>query len=109
MGDELIADAADGEQVDGVGRVGFDVAAKANDEVVDGAGVGVFVDAPDLLEDFFAGDDLAFAVGEVAEEVGFHHGEVGGGVRSDELEGVETNKVIVEGVLVGWGGLGHRV
>ena len=38
-----------GGEVGGVGGVVFDVAAEADDEVVDGAGVGVGVDAPDLL------------------------------------------------------------
>ncbi len=43
--------ASHGDEVLGVGGVVFDVAAEADDEVVDGTGVGVFVDAPDLLED----------------------------------------------------------
>ena len=55
-----------GDQVAGGGGVVFDVAAEADDEVVDGASVGVFVDAPHLFKDLFAGDDLAFAFGEVA-------------------------------------------
>ena len=87
-------------EVLGVGGVVFDVAAEADDEVVDGAGVGVFVDAPDLFEDVLAGDDLAFAVGEVAEEVGFHEGEVGGAVGGDEFEGIEADGAVVEGVVV---------
>src|SRR5579871_5541832 len=72
ISDEAVAYAADGDEVLGGGGVVFDVAAEADDEVVDGAGVGVFVDAPDLLEDVFTGDDLTLAVGEVAEEVGLH-------------------------------------
>ena len=54
----------------------------------------------------FAGDDLAFALGEVAEEVGLHEGEVGGAVGGDELKGVEADGAVVEGVFVGrcWGG-----
>ena len=51
VGEEAVADAADGGEVLGVGGVVLDVAAEADDEVVDGAGVGVGVDAPDLLED----------------------------------------------------------
>jgi hypothetical protein len=84
----------------GVGGVVFDVAAEADDEVVDGAGVGVFVDAPDFFENLFAGDDLAFAVGEVAEEVGLHEGEVGDAVGGDELECVEADGAVVERVFV---------
>jgi len=76
--DEAVAYAADGEEVDGVGGVGLEVAAEADDEVVDGAGVGVFADVPDVFEDFLAGDDFAGAIDQVAEEVGFHEGEMGG-------------------------------
>ena len=107
VGEEAVADAADGGEVDGVGGVVLDVAAEADDEVVDGAGVGVFADAPDLFEDLLAGDDVAGAEGEVAEEVGLHDGEVSGTMRRDELEGVEADGAVVEGVGVGVGrGLG---
>src|SRR5260370_22532125 len=76
VGEEAVADAADGDEVLGVGGIVFNVAAEADDEVVDGAGVGVLVGAPDLFEDLFAGDDLAFAFGEVAVEGGFPVGLV---------------------------------
>ena len=72
--DEAVAYAADGEEVDGLGGVGLEVAAEADDEVVDGAGVGIFVDVPDVFEEFFAGDGFVGMVEEVAEEVGFHEG-----------------------------------
>jgi len=101
VGDEAVADAADGCEMLRVGGVVFDIAAEADDEVVDGAGVGVFVDAPDLFENVFAGNDFTFAVGEVAEEVGFHDGEVSGAVGGDEFEGVEADGAVVEGVGVG--------
>src|SRR5215469_4885361 len=97
--DETVANAADGDEVLRVGGVVFDVAAEADDEVVDGAGVGVFVDTPDLLEDLFAGDDLAFTVGEVTKEIGLHDGEVGSAVGGDELEVIEADGAVVEGVL----------
>src|ERR1017187_5444332 len=51
VGEEAVADAADGEQVLWVGGVVLDIAAEADDEVVDGAGVSVFADVPHLLED----------------------------------------------------------
>src|ERR1019366_2452365 len=51
VGEETVADTADSGEVLGVGGIVFDVAAEADDEVVDGAGVGVRVHAPDLLED----------------------------------------------------------
>ena len=78
FGEETVTDAADSEQVDGLGGIGFEVAAEADDEVVDGAGVGVFFDVPDILEELGAGDDLAGVVQEIAQEVGFHEGEMDG-------------------------------
>ena len=87
----------------GVGGIVLDVAAEADDEVVDGSGVGVFADVPDLFEEGFAGDDLAGTIGKVAEEVGLHDGEVSGAVRGDQLEGVEADGAVVEGVGVGGG------
>ena len=100
IGEEAVADAADGEEMGGIGGVVFKVAAEADDEVVDGAGVGVFVDAPDLLEDVFAGDDLGGMGGEVAEQVRLHEGEVRGAMRGDELEGVEVDGAPGEAVAV---------
>ena len=92
--------------MDGIGGVVLDVAAEADDEVVNGSGVGVLADAPDVFEDLLAGDDLAGAEGEVAEEIGLHDGEAGGAVRGDELEGVEADGAAVKGVGVGGGWFG---
>jgi len=110
VGDEAVTDAADGEEVDGLGGVGFEVAAEADDEVVDGAGVGIFFDVPDVFEEFFAGNDLAGMVEEIAEEVGLHEGEVDGFVVVADFEGVEIDGATGEGEgwlrrLVGEGGL----
>ena len=66
FGDESVAYATDGEEMDGFGGIGFKVAAEANDEVVDGAGVGVFFDMPDVFKEFRTGDDLAGVVEQVA-------------------------------------------
>src|SRR5579872_558625 len=54
---EAIADAADGLQVLRGGRIFFEVTAQAHDEVVDGAGVGIFAHMPDLIQQFLAGND----------------------------------------------------
>jgi len=104
VGEEAVADAADGGEVDGVGGVVFDVAAKTDDEVVDGSGIGVLVDSPDLFEDGFAGDDLVGAVGKVAEEVGLHHSEMRRPVGCDKLQGIEMDGAVVEGKGVWWRG-----
>jgi hypothetical protein len=113
-GEEAVADAAHGDEVVGVGGIIFDVTPQAHDEVVDGAGISVFMDAPDLFEDLLAGDDLAFAFGEVAEEVGLHEGKVGDPVWRDEFESIEADRAVVEYILVGltresrWRGLWSR-
>jgi hypothetical protein len=49
-----IADAAHGPEKDGIGRICFDIAAQAHDEVVDGAGVRILAHAPYLLEQLLA-------------------------------------------------------
>ena len=54
--------------MDRCARIGLEVFAEAEDEVVDGAGAGVNVVAPDLFEDVFAGNDFAGAGGEEAQE-----------------------------------------
>jgi len=48
---EAVADASHREQMDRLGGIVFDVAPQADHEVVDGPGVGVFVQTPDLLQD----------------------------------------------------------
>ena len=52
---EAVAYAADGEEVAGGGGVVFEVTAEADDEVVDGAGVGVFMHASDFFVRVLAG------------------------------------------------------
>ena len=95
--------------MDGVGGIGFEVAAEADDEVVDGAGVGVFADVPDVFEDFFAGDNFIGAIDQVAEEVGFHEGEVGGlrwcvrAFGGADFEVFKADGATGEGEVRGWG------
>src|SRR5450432_2166875 len=72
VGDELVAEATDGDQVARFGGVGLDVAAEADYEIVDGAGVGVFAEVPDVVENGFAGYGFAGAADQVTEEFGFH-------------------------------------
>ena len=108
IGEEAVADAADGGEVLRVCGVVFDITAEADDEVVNRAGVCVLVDTPHLFEDVFAGDDLAFAFGEEAEQVGLHHGEVREPVRGDQFERIEVDGAVVEGVGLGrWGFAGR--
>ena len=54
------------------GGVVFDVTAQANDEVVDGPRIGIFVQTPNLFEHRFAGDRLSFVLYQVPEDVHLH-------------------------------------
>src|SRR5262249_47366399 len=56
---ELVAGAADRLQVARHARVGLEVAAEADDEVVDRPRLGVGAEVPDLLQDLALGDDVA--------------------------------------------------
>ena len=47
---EPVADASHGEQVLRTLRIILNVAAQAHDEIIDGASVGIFPQAPDFLE-----------------------------------------------------------
>src|SRR6476620_3463864 len=67
MGIELVAETADGTQVARLGWFALDVAAQADDEIVDGTCVGVFVEIPDVLQDRFAGDGVASVLDQVAK------------------------------------------
>src|SRR5271156_1050424 len=87
----------------GLGGVFFDVAAEADDEIVYGAGVGVFVQAPDVFENGFAGDGAAFAADQVTQEFGFHEGELDRFVVGAQLKRSEINGLAVEGKNFGIG------
>lgn len=67
--------------------IGLEVFAETEDEVVDGAGAGVDVVAPDLFEDVLAGNDLAGAGGEEAQEhrLAFGDGALLAGTRDDAV------------------------
>ena len=78
-----------------VGRVVLDIAAQSDDKVIDSPSVGVFMNAPDLLEDLLAGDDLTFPIGKISQQIGFHQGQVGNAVRGDEFQGVEPDGAMV--------------
>src|SRR5580704_5603741 len=61
VGEKAVSDAANGEEVARARGIGFDVAPEPDHEIVDGASVGVFVQAPDFFENFFARDYTAIA------------------------------------------------
>ncbi len=98
--------------MNGLGGVGFEVATEANDEVVDGAGVGVFFDVPDIFEQLGAGDDLVGVIEKIAQEIGFHEGEMDGfflrgiGIARADFEVVEIDDAAGQRVGGRWFGGG---
>jgi len=54
IGHELVSKTSNGYQVPRFRGFALDVAAQTHDEVVDRAGVRVFVEVPDVLQDGFA-------------------------------------------------------
>ena len=85
----------------GLGRIALDVAAKANDEVVDGARVGVFVEIPDILQDRFARDGFAGIADEIAEKFGFHQSELEGLFADFELQGLKVEDFAFKSEFIG--------
>ena len=75
----------------------FDVAAQAHDEIVDGARVGVFVQAPDVFEDGFARNGAAVVPNQVAQQLGFHQSELDGVVLGAQFKVAEVDGLAVEG------------
>ena len=91
MGIELVTETADGAQVARLGRFALDVAAQADDEIVDGTCVGVFVEIPDVLQYRFAGDGMAAVLDQVAKKLGLHQGELEDLFAGSKLEPLEVN------------------
>ena len=73
---KFISDTADGLDYFGVVWFVFEMAAEADDEIVDGSGIGVFLQVPDLFEDHFSRHGTALVFDEVAEQFGLHQGNV---------------------------------
>src|ERR1700677_387613 len=94
---EAVADAADGRQVSRLGRIFFDVAAEADDKVVDGASVSVFVQPPNIFQDRFARDGIAFAADQMAQEFCFHQRELNRCTVGVKFEIVEVDGLAIEG------------
>src|SRR6185503_1128268 len=66
---ELVADAVDREDVARVGAAVADLGAQLRDVCVDGAGAGIALVAPDVLEQLVARDGLALPLDQVAQQL----------------------------------------
>src|SRR5579883_984368 len=71
-----VPNAADREQVPRIGRVVFDIAPQADDEVVDSARVGIFLEVPDLFENRLARDHAPGAANQVPQQFRLHQREL---------------------------------
>ena len=83
-GQEPIADTAHRLQKYGFGGIVLNITAQPDHKVVDGPGVSIFMDPPDLLQQFFARDNAALIEYQVAEQVALHQSQVDGFVRSSK-------------------------
>src|SRR5579883_560121 len=102
---EPVTHAADGEQVPRMGGVVFDVPAQPHDEIIDGAGVGVLVQAPDLFEHVLTGNRAALVPDQVPQEIGFHKRQGENLAADAQFEQVEADRLAVEGKTVARRGL----
>src|SRR5687767_3528899 len=59
FGDELVANAADGQQMPGAHRLLFNRPAQTHDEMVDRPGVGILPQPPDVFQHRLARDDAS--------------------------------------------------
>ena len=86
-----------------LGGLALDVTAKANDEIIDRACVGVFMQIPDVLQDSFARNGFARVADEIAEKLGFHQRELAGLLADLELEGLKVESFAVEREFISGG------
>ena len=91
-GKKTIADPAHRLEKDRVGGIVFDITAQPDHKVVDGAGVGVLVHPPHLLQQLLARDDPALVLDKITEQVALHQGEADGLIRGGELQRSEVDR-----------------
>ena len=76
LGDKLIAKSADRNQVLRLGGIVFNVAAQADNEIINRARIGIFLQVPDLFQNFFARYGTPAIADEIAEQICFHQREL---------------------------------
>src|SRR5579871_2671459 len=90
----------------------LDVASEANHKIIDRTSIGIFVQAPDLFQNLFSGDDAAVVAHEMPQEFRFHQSKLDGGAARTQFEGSEidglaakreTSKVADAGAIHGRG------
>ncbi len=79
-----------------LGRVVFDVAAQAHDEIIDGARIGIFMQAPDFLEHGLARDRFAFVLDQIPQYIHFHQSQGKDLIAHAQLEEIEMDRFVAE-------------
>src|SRR5262249_51843453 len=100
LGLETIPYAANGAQVTRLRWLLLNVAAQPDDEVIDGARIGILPHAPNLLQHGFPRNSLAFVANQVAKEVRLHQRQLQRAVSDVQLESVEVHHLSREKVTV---------
>ena len=80
----------------------FDVLAQTRHEVIDGAGVGIFADVPDFLEQPFSRVRLTVMADEVPQQIGFHQRQRMHLGADPKFLGGEDNRLAGERKFVWW-------
>ena len=78
----------------------FNVTPQADDEIVNGASIGVFMQAPHLREQCLARNMLALVLRQIAEDARFHHGERKHLLAHAQLASIEIHRFVAENVSV---------
>src|SRR5262249_31631108 len=100
IGDELVAEAANSQEMTRFGGLALNVAAEADDEIVDGACVRVLTEIPDVLQDRFAGDGTTGIADQIAEQLRLHQGQLKDLSADAKLEALEVDGFVVEAIYV---------
>ena len=77
-------------------RIIFDIAPQPHNEIVDGARIGVFVQAPDIFKHGLPRHRRAFVLDQVTEDVGFHQGQRELLAPDVKFKKVEVNRLLAE-------------
>src|SRR5260370_7559590 len=91
LGLEAISDATDRSQMARVRRLLLDIAPQPDDEVIDGAGVGILVHSPNLFQHGFPRYGLALMLDQVAKQVRLHEVQLHRAVSPVHLEPFELD------------------
>src|SRR5271165_3756030 len=100
LGEKSVADSSHGQKMLRLRRVLLNIFTQAHDEVIDGAGVGVFVQAPDILENRLARHDAAVVADEMPKQLRFHQRQAKDLAVRSQFQRAEVDLLVVERVNI---------